>query len=664
MTRHGAGLLGAALLLASTGLHAELRLALHTDGLSAAQRQASQTLLDEARALLPPRLRSQLDRTVEVRWSRHLPENGYGRASRPDRLELNARLLPGLADGTAASARTGRPHGTVRRELLATVLHELTHLYDRSRAWSAEHRVLLQRCRQQAGSLGPVGLAERCRGQTERRFTLSDDPRLLDLAGWQQAVGRRGERERDNGQVARSPDLYELSNPREFVAVNLEYFLLDPAYACRRPSLYRYFREHFGWAPAEPAECPSTYPYLNAGRDFARQPLGQLDPERVYEVDYLFAEANDNWVSRWGHSMLRLVICAPGRPRGPACRLDLDQHLVLSYRAFVGDVQLSSWAGLTGNYPSRLFVLPLNQVIDEYTKVELRSLASVPLRLSDEERRSLFERAAEQHWSYDGDYWFLSNNCAVETLKLLRAGTARAELETLDSIMPNGLLDLLVGRGLADRSRLDDPQEALRLGYRFDSFRERYQAMFAILRQRLSVPQESVEDWLALPADERRPWLARADLRASAALLLLEQAAMRRQLLLAQEELKQRYLSGREEDRRNPELARAGATLDKILANSGFLSRPAELLDGGYGLPQAGEWPRLEQQSAARQQGLRQLNDDLDRELRALLLPRRLAELQAVETNLRQLGEHLRVLHRAAEGLQLPGAELVRPAPL
>ncbi|GAB3373076.1 DUF4105 domain-containing protein [Azotobacter armeniacus] len=650
--------------MTSTGLYAELRLTLHAEDLSEAQRQASQTLLDEAQAALPPPLRERLDRTVAVRWSEHLSENGYGRASRPDRLELNARLLPGLADGSAASARTGRPHGTVRRELLATVLHELAHLYDRSRAWTAEHRLLLQRCHQQAGSLGPVGLAKRCRGQTARRFTLSDDPRLLDLAGWQQAVGRRGERERENGQVARSPDLYELSNPREFVAVNLEYFLLDPAYACRRPSLYRYFRDHFGWAPAARAECPPTYPYLNAGRDFARRPLGQLDPERVYEVDYLFAEANDNWVSRWGHSMLRLVICAPGRPRGPACRLDLDQHLVLSYRAFVGDVQLSSWDGLTGSYPSRLFVLPLNQVIDEYSKVELRSLASVPLKLTDDERRTLVERAAEQHWSYDGDYWFLSNNCAVETLKLLRAGTARAELESLDSIMPNGLLDLLVGRGLADRSRLDDPQEALRLGYRFDSFRERYQAMFAILRQRLTVPQESVEDWLTLPASERQPWLIRADLRASAALLLLEQAAMRRQLLLAQEELKQRYLSGRGEDSRNPSLARAGATLDKILANSGFLSRPAELLDGSYGLPQAGEWARLEEQSTARHQGLRQLNDDLDRELRTLLLPGRLAELQAVEANLRQLGEHLRALHRAADGLQLPGAELVRPAPL
>ncbi|MGC3494893.1 hypothetical protein ACPTG1_29880, partial [Pseudomonas aeruginosa] len=78
--------------------------------------------------------------------------------------------------------------------------------------------------------------------------------------------------------------------------------------------------------------CAQSFAYLNAGRDFGQQPLGQLDPVRVYEVDYLLAEANDNLVSRWGHTMHRLVICAPGRPRGPDCRLDLDQLLVLSYR--------------------------------------------------------------------------------------------------------------------------------------------------------------------------------------------------------------------------------------------------------------------------------------------------------------------------------------------
>ncbi|MBV2133207.1 DUF4105 domain-containing protein [Pseudomonas sp. MAP12] len=630
---------------------AGLRLQLHEQGLSPAQRQASQALLDEALAALPPRLRQQLPRTVAVRWSDALPAKVYGRLTRLDAFELNARLLPALTDGSAATQATGRPHATQRRELLATLLHELTHLYDRARAWPADEARLIRRCRQQAASLGAVGLPSECRGQSARRFTLSDDPRLLDLAGWAERVGQRGARETDNPQWLRSPDSYELSNPREFVAVNLEYFLLDPSYACRRPALQRYLREHFAWSPPGSAECASELAYLNAGSDFARQPLGRLDPARIYAVDYLFAEANDQWVSRWGHSMLRLVVCAPGRPRGPDCRLDLDQHLVLSYRAFVGDVQLSSWDGLTGAYPSRLFVLPLGQVIDEYTKTELRSLASLPLRLSRAQIAALAEHAAELHWSHDGDYWFLSNNCAVETLKLLRSGTGDPRLADLDSITPSGLLQLLEGRGLADTHVLDDPREALRLGYRFDSFRERYQAMFAIARERLALPQSSVEDWLAQPAAERRRHFAGADLRASAALLLLEQAARRRQLQLAQDDLKQDYLGRRARGGSN---ASADHTLEQLLANSGFLSRPAELLDGGYGLPQPGEWQRLEHESSQRQSQLRQLSDQLDSQLLTLLKPERRRELDDGEANVKQIGDQLRALHRAGGGLLLP----------
>ncbi|MDT3711862.1 MAG: DUF4105 domain-containing protein [Pseudomonadaceae bacterium] len=645
-----AWLLASCLGLAATA-QADLRLTLATADLQPGERQASQALLDEALAALPPRLLQRLDRDVQVVWQDGLPTQAYGRAG-GDRLELNRRLLPALVDGSAASQRTGRTHGTVRRELLATVIHEIAHLYDRARLWSPDQHLLQAQCRQRVGSLGAVGLPDDCRGQERRRFTLSDEPRLLDLAGWPQRVGRRGARELTNAQVARSPDRYELSNPREFVAVNLEYFLLDPSYACRRPSLQRYFSAHFGWTPASTADCAPGYPFLNAGRDFGRTPLLTLDPARVFEVDYLFAEANDAWVSRWGHSMLRLVICAPGRTPGPDCRLDLEHHLVLSFRAFVDDVQLSSWDGLTGAYPSRLFILPLGQVIDEYTKVELRSLASVPLKLRREEIRQLVERSAELHWSYDGDYYFLSNNCAVETLKLLRGGTARDELRALDSIMPNGLLEVLIHRGLADASVLDDPREALRLGYRFDSYRDRYQAMFVVLKERLGLPQDSVEQWLELDAAKRRPWIERADLRAAAALLLVEQAALRKQLLLAQDELKNRYLGGRGQDAR---LDKADGALQEILASSGYLSRPAELLDGdGYGLPQASEWRRLERESEQRQLRLNELSEELDREVRVLLGDERRKELEAIEANLTQIGEHLRGLHKAGGGLELP----------
>ncbi|WEL55713.1 DUF4105 domain-containing protein [Pseudomonas kermanshahensis] len=651
MNQVRAWLLGCALTLLGTPALADLQLELQASGLDPQQRQASQALLDEALGKLPPRFKQQLDRRVQVSWTARMPADAYGQASLVSTLELNSRLLPGLVDGSAARERTHRPHGTVREELLATVLHELTHIYDRARLWPATERSLIARCKRQQGTVGKIGLPEACRGQAERRFTLSDDPRLLDLAGWQQYVGRRGEREQHNGQFVRSPDTYELSSPKEFIAVNMEYFLLDPSYACRRPALNQYLRDHFGWAPAQES-CAKGLPFLNAGSDFARQPLGEIDPERVYEVDYLLAEANQNWVSRWGHSMLRLVICKPGRPRGPDCRLDLDQHLVLSYRAFVNDVQLSSWDGLVGAYPSRLFVLPLGQVIDEYTKTELRSLASIPLRLDRQEVENLVRQAAEMHWSYDGNYYFLSNNCAVESLKLLRSGTANPRLNDLDSIMPNGLLEVLKGRGIADTRVLDDPREALRLGYRFDSYRDRYQAMFDVLKKQLPIKQDKVEDWLALDAEQRRGWFAQADLRTSAALLLLEQASLRRQLLLAQDEVKQRYLNAAA--LKDGSIDKANQTLQQMLANSGFLSRPAELLDAkGYGLPQPDERKHLEKVSSERQAQLLRLSTDLDKEVRALLDPSRAKEIAAIETNVKQVGEHLRTLHKAAGGLQL-----------
>ncbi|MCY1410443.1 hypothetical protein D9M71_258120 [compost metagenome] len=219
--------------------------------------------------------------------------------------------------------------------------------------------------------------------------------------------------------------------------------------------------------------------------------------------------------------------------------------------------------------------------------------------------------------------------------------------------MPNGLLAVLKGRGLADVSVLDDPREALRLGYRFDSYRDRYQAMFAVLGKHLPIPQTTVEQWMDLAASQRRQWFDQADLRTSAALLLLEQASYRRQLLLAQDEVKQRYLGSR--DAKDGSTAKADAVLQEILAKSGFLSRPAELLgSSGYGLPQASEWQNLQAQSSERQQQLQRLTGNLDKEVRALLGPARAAEIAACESNLKHLGKHVRTLHKAAGGLELP----------
>ncbi|KAF1719192.1 DUF4105 domain-containing protein [Pseudoxanthomonas wuyuanensis] len=602
--------------------HAQAALQLEADAgaLTAAQAAATRHLLDEALQRLPPAWNNGLDRRITVQWRDDLPPQVHGRA-------IGSLLLldRGLLDGWMARPAAGGLEHPDARAALAAVIHELAHIYDRS----------------------PQG-------------RLSRDPRLLDLAGWQVAPLRLGMRTSSNSFSDRSPDRYELTKPAEFVAVNLEHFLLDPDYGCRRPALFRHFSGHFGWAPPTGACAPGLV-FLQAGTGVEQEtPLLQLDAERVYAVDYLLAEGNEQPMSRWGHSMLRLVICAPGRPRGPDCRLDLQYHRVLSFRAFVDDVQISSWRGLSGSYPSRLFLLPLQQVIDEYTKIELRGLQSIPLRLDDAEVAGLLERAAQLHWSYDGRYYFLSNNCAVETFKLLHDGVPRLAGEPLSSITPTALLRKLRMRGIADGTVLDDEAEALRLGYRFAPLSAHFQAMFDIARTALDLPQRRVQDWFALSPDARASWLRRAEhgpspelaLRASAALLLLEQAALRQQELLARDELKRRYLGKR--GRADSGAAEIAAALREFLQTEGYFSRPATLLpEPGYGLPQAEERQILRQAGSRHAARLQEQGAALRAGARQWLGPAQRAVLEGTEKNIAELGERLRRLHGQLGGMQL-----------
>ncbi len=526
---------------------AALQLEPGDESLTPPEAAATREFLAEVAERLPDAWAQALDRRIEVEWRGDLPAKVHGRAT-TRRLLLNRALL----DDWMARPPSAGAQDPATRAALAAAIHELAHFYDRT----------------------PQG-------------RLSGDPRLLDLAGWQVSPMRFGLRAGRNDFSDRSPDRYELESPSEFVAVNLEWFLLDPGYACRRPALYRYFAAEFGIPPPR-ATCAPGHVYVQVGSDASLPPMLQLDTERVYEVDYLFAEGNERPMSRWGHSMLRLVVCAPGRARGPDCRLDLPYHQVLSFRAFIDDVQISSWRGLTGSYPSRLYVLPLDQVIEEYTKIELRGLQSIPLRLEPAEIAALLERTAQLHWSYDGRYYFLSNNCAVETFKLLHDGVPRLAGQGLASMTPTGLLRNLEQAGIADRTVLEDHDEALRRGYYFEALSTRYQEMFDVARQSLDLPQARVQEWLDLDPRDREPWLERADLRASAALLLLEQAALRRQQLLSRDEIKRRFF-GHDADRR-ADGAEAVVALQYVRRLESYLGRPATLLpDTGYGQPQVKE---------------------------------------------------------------------------
>ncbi|NYZ63149.1 DUF4105 domain-containing protein [Luteimonas sp. SJ-16] len=579
--------------------------------LDAAQQAASAQIFETAFATLPPAWRAADGLDVRVQWRDDLRDGVHGHA-RGDRVLLRRALLDAWIAAGPEAATASPP----RRAALAAVVHELAHRYDRS----------------------PHG-------------GLSRDGRLRDLAGWPVRPLRFGLRTRDNAMSDRSPDRYELTSPAEFVAVNLEHFLLDPEYACRRPALHAYFAAHFAWAP-DAAACDPVLPFVEAesvdDTEAASSPLPGLDPARVYAVDYLLAEGNARPMSRWGHSMLRLVVCAPGRAPGPDCRYDLTHHRVLSFRAFVDDVQISSLRGLTGRYPSRLFELPLDQVVEEYTKLELRGLQSIPLGLSPDEIAALLNHAATLHWSYDGRYYFVGNNCAVETWKLLQTGVPRLADARLRSITPNGLLRNLVRSGAADPSVLDR-EDAVHAGFHFPSADAEYQALLDIARNAQPLPAVRAEDWLDLAPDVRAPWLATAELRDAAALLVLEQAARRREELRLRDVLKRHLLDARQ----TADAAPAVAALRALLAAGDGFSRPARLLDAGYGLPHAAERVVLRHEVRAGAVRLRGLRGRLEELARSALSPDAQARIASLDQNLETLGSRLRDLHRAAGGLQL-----------
>ncbi|MFP5459134.1 MAG: DUF4105 domain-containing protein [Bacteriovoracia bacterium] len=308
-------------------------------------------------------------------------------------ITLNAELLR-----LAFSTDTTFPckHGSFRQFLTATLWHELGHVWDRAEGISAT-------------------------------------PAFNALLGSQAAL-------------TTSPDAYERKNLREALAVNLEWYLLDEAFACRRPALQKFLSERLGFTPYQES-CDlnwnvftqSAYPEDHNTRAVS------IDPARVYEIHYLFAGKGEALMSRWGHSMLRLVVCAPHRSTpGPECLSDVSHHLVISYRASIDTAQINYLDGLSGKYPSLLYLYRFQEILQEYTKLELRELHSLRLPLSEDERDTFLRITLERFWGYQGKYRFVTNNCGTEALRHLIA-TDDATYGDLSSLTPLKLYRELSG---------------------------------------------------------------------------------------------------------------------------------------------------------------------------------------------------------------------------
>lgn len=377
------------------------------------------------------------------------------------RILLNVGLLQVLGGTQKCDSSSGQ------ELVVAALIHELAHLYDRSDfIWdNPVDKNELKSCRfrfkkekgRYTSAPTPV-----CKYYLEARHKISDSLNYRSLADFK---GQR--QESKNELLGRIGNPQELTSVQEHFALNLTQYLLDSSYACRRPALNTFF-ERLTQAQAFPeGSCQKTTSIYTSSGGWKFD----IDPKKVYQLHFLFASKGEEMVSRWGHSMLRLVTCAPERTHvGPECLEDVAYHIVLSYRANVDDVIVNNWDGLRGKYPSQLMIFALSEIVEEYTRGQWRDLISLPLNFSEAQKELLVLSALEHYWSYSGSYKFLSNNCATEADQLVRAVLPKHHpYHSTHSLTPLGMYKDLDRYGLTNRELLVDKDRARSFGHFFPS---------------------------------------------------------------------------------------------------------------------------------------------------------------------------------------------------
>lgn len=160
----------------------------------------------------------------------------------------------------------------------------------------------------------------------------------------------------------------------------------------------------------------------------------------VFPAAYL-----NNPSSMFGHTLLRID------PPPTAGRGELTSYAInFSAQTEETNGVLFAVKGLTGLYPGRYSLRRYYELVNDYSEIESRDIWSYPLDFTPAE----IERMLRHLWEMDGvdfDYYFLSENCSYQLLRLLE--TARPGLDLADGffyqVEPSATVKRVTEAGLA-----------------------------------------------------------------------------------------------------------------------------------------------------------------------------------------------------------------------
>lgn len=302
---------------------------------------------------------------------------------------------------------------------LTNLAHEIAHLYDENTKNLIKNVPVYCESIHQQESQNPAQ-STICQQYQSWQTKISTEPRFLSMIQSKQTtIGITS----INNRRSAWPVSYASKDFRETFAVLFSYYVIDPSFACRFPQFEIYFSNHFKTIARHTA-CTESLKWMNSlSLQLMETPL-----QKIYAIDYLWASEGQASASRFGHSMFRIVVCAPERKQmGPDCYKDVKNHVVVSYAAASKESSFSSIAGLKGDYPLNLYASTLQDKQVEYNHTELRDLYASPLKLSRTQLEQLVHHLNFEHWHLDSNYYFVSQNCATEVARALLATNRNLE---------------------------------------------------------------------------------------------------------------------------------------------------------------------------------------------------------------------------------------------
>ena len=398
-----------------------------------------------------------------------------------DSIVLSKQLVQWALNAEASSRELHCSHKSPRKIVQGTIVHLLAHRYDQF-------------------------------------FNLSDSPKFKNLLGGQKSkLNWRGDKI-SNANRNRSPNPNEFRNLKEAFATNFEFFVLDENYQCLKPAHSSFYSNYFKRQEKTPratqeSDCTDYKQVLVQSKHQQDHLLRavNLSADRVYQVHYLHAAEGPSFSSRWGHSMFRLILCAPDRQIvGPECLNDVSEDIVLSYRAKVSDLSVNHWSGISGKYPSQLFAFSFAEVLREYTRMEFRDLKSIPLNLNQTEKEEFLNLALERYWNYTGQYFFFTNHCASEALRHLRT-VSPSKFKTHKARTPRSLFSSIeASQWLADSSSISPFISKESSALYFPSKENAYKKAFAYLKKRTAFNYSSLDEFIEETDDSNRMFIYNA----------------------------------------------------------------------------------------------------------------------------------------------------------